>query len=155
MLYLVELEGFEGQKIEVQPATLFRGSKLLVNGKSAEKGKLRHHLLLHRDDGTEVIAKWKPVAFNLDVPKLQVGEQIIELVEPLPRSDWAWSALPVLLIFVGGALGAICGMFGLSTNVKIFRSQQTKPLKYLFSLLISILSIALYLLIANLLAGFA
>ena len=126
MSYLVNIEGFEGQKIEVD-SNMWTGSKLLVNGDPAPKGSKRGEMLLQRNDGQQVIATWKSQAFGFDVPQLVVDGKPISLVAPLQWYQWVWGGWPILLLFLGGALGAVAGLIGLSFNVRIFRSDWSVP----------------------------
>ena len=143
MSYEVNIEGFEGQNIEVN-VSFWTGPKLLVNGEPAQKGNKRGELILQRNDGKQVVASWKPQVLGLDVPQLIVDGKITNLVEPLKWYQLVWGGLPALLVFMGGALGAIAGMIGFSINTKIFRTEMNDILKYLASGVISVLSVIAY-----------
>ena len=151
MRYPLRLEGFEGQNLEVQPAGILAGPQLLVNGEPATKGARRGMMVLRRNDGREVVATWRPQIFGLDVPQLWLDGQRINVVEPLKWYVWVWSALPVLLVLVGGALGALTGFIGFGINTKIFRAALPGPAKVGLSVLVSVLAIGLYLVAATLL----
>jgi hypothetical protein len=58
----------------------------------------------------------------LDVPQLVVEGNVISLVEPLKWYHWAWGGLPIVLVFVGGALGGIAGFTAFAVNSRIFRA---------------------------------
>ena len=143
MSYEVNIEGFEGQNIEVN-VSFWTGPKLLVNGEPAQKGNKRGELILQRNDGKQVVASWKPQVLGLDVPQLIVDGKITNLVEPLKWYKLVWGGLPALLVFLGGALGAIAGMIGFSINTKIFRTEMNDISKYLASGVISVLSVIAY-----------
>ncbi len=153
MNYPIKLEGFEGQNIEVQPAGTFSGYKLLVNGQPAPQGPRRGQMLLRRSDGTQAIAAWKAQLLGFDVPQLVVDGKPIALEEPLKWYEGVWSGWPVLLLFVGGALGAVAGIIAFSVNTKIFRSSLGVVEKYVLTGGISVLAVMIYLIIAMLLAG--
>ena len=102
------VEGFEKQTVEVQPPGFVSSAKLYINGLEAPKGPKRGQMLLRRDDGREVMAKWKVVF--LDVPKLEVDGVVYHVVKPLKWYQWIWGGWPVTLIFVGGLLGGLCGV---------------------------------------------
>ena len=104
MIYKLNIEGCEGQNIEVE-ARFWSGPTLLVNGHPAPKGSKRGEMLLRCNDGTQVIARWKPQCMGFDVPQLVVRDKVIRLVEPLKWYQWLWSGLPIVLVFVGGAVG--------------------------------------------------
>ena len=131
MQYPVQIEGFEGQSIVVQAPGFLAGPKLLVNGQPAAKGPKRNQLSLRRNDGMEAVVQWKPRALGLDVPQLLVDGQTVEVVESLKWYEWLWSALPLVLIFSGGAIGGLLGAIGLFANIKLFRSSLSNIVKYL------------------------
>jgi hypothetical protein len=139
MRYPVRLEGFEGQTIEIQPGGLFSGPKVLVNRQPAPKGNRRLDVILRRSDGTNVVATLKHRAFGLDVPQLVVDGKTIEVARPLKWYAWVWSALPLLLVFAGGALGGVAGFFGLTINAKIFHSQMNGLVKFVLTAIVSLL----------------
>ncbi|HWQ15294.1 MAG TPA: hypothetical protein VNL77_21015 [Roseiflexaceae bacterium] len=153
MSYPLTLSGFEGQRIEVEPATMFSSPKLLVNGQPAQPGTKRGEMVLHRDDGAEVIARWKPQFLGLDVPALEVGNRTVHIVPPLKWYEWVWSALPVVLVVAGGFLGAVAGLIGLAINAKVFRSGLSAPLKYVASGAVSLAVVVVYVVFASLLLG--
>jgi len=143
MNYIVNLEGFEGQKIEVQPAGLFGSAKLFVNEVEARKGPKRGEMILTRNDGKEVVAAWRNNF--LDVPKLIVENKILNVAKPLAWYEWVWNGWPVVLLFGGGALGGFFGALAIVINLNLFRSQQTTWLKYLITGLISFSALVAYL----------
>lgn len=143
MSYRANIDGFEGQNIEVT-VSFWSGPKLLINGEPAQKGSKRGEMILQRNDGKQVIANWKQQVLGLDVPQLIVDGKTTNLVEPLKWYQLVWGGLPALLVFVGGALGAIAGMIGFSINTKIFRTEMNDVLKYLVSGAVSVLSVIAY-----------
>ncbi len=143
MRYPVHLEGFEGQTLEIQTGGLFSGPKVFVNHQPAPKGKGRE-VLLRRNDGTSVAVRLKPSGFGLDVPQLVVEGKTIRAIDPLKWYVWAWIALPILLVFVGGALGGIVGALGLTTNAKIVRSKMNGLAKFAATTAVSAFVVAAF-----------
>ena len=143
MSYIAKIEGFEYQNIEAK-VSFWSGPKLLVNGEPAPKGSKRGEMVLQRNDGKQVTARWKPQFLGLDVPQLVVGEKAIRLVEPLKWYQWIWGGWPVLLLFAGGALGAMAGMIAVAINARVFRAEMNDVLKYLVSGAVSILAVTAY-----------
>jgi hypothetical protein len=154
MPFPMQLPGFEGQTLQVQPAGLFAGPRLLVNGQPARPGLERGHLVLRRNDGREVIAAWKPQLLGLDVPRLVVDGQLVEVAPPLPWYVWLWSGLPILLILVGGALGTLAGFVAFVINMKLFRTRLPRPLQFVLTALVSLLCAAGYLVLATLIYSY-
>lgn len=143
MSYNLKIEGFEGQNMEVK-VSFWSGTKLLINGEPAPKGTKRGEMLIQRNDGKQVNASWKPQFLGLDVPQLVVDGNVVTLVEPLKWYQWVWSGWPVMLLFIGGALGAIAGMIGVTINAKVFRTEMSDVLKYVVSGVVSVLAVVAY-----------
>jgi hypothetical protein len=141
----LQLEGFEGQNIEVVPAGFFTPAKLLVDGLPAPKGKRPGENQLIRNDGRAVTVTWRPQL--LDMPKLVIDGKTIDIVKPLQWYEWAWSAVPLILILTAKAFAGIFGIIAFSINAKIFRSELNIFAKFALTLLVTILaSLAYYLL---------
>jgi len=153
MRYPVHLEGFEGQTLEIQTGGLFSGPKVFVNHQPAPKGKGRE-VLLRRNDGTSVAVTLKPSVFGLDVPQLVVEGKTIRAIDPLKWYVWAWIALPILLVFVGGALGGIVGALGLTTNAKIVRSKMNGLAKFAATAAVSAFVVAAFVAVVVALGGY-
>jgi len=143
MSYKANIEGFEGQNIEVI-VSFWSGPKLLINGNPAPKGSKRGEMMLQRNDGKQVIASWKPQVLGLDVPQLIVDGKVTNLVEPLKWYQCVLGGWPVLLVFMGGVLGAVAGMIGFIINAKIFRTKMNDVLKYVISGAVSVLAVIAY-----------
>ena len=52
MNYPINIDGFEGQTLEMKPSGMLAGPQLLVNGQPAAKGPKRGQMLLRRTDGS-------------------------------------------------------------------------------------------------------
>ncbi len=131
MLYTVALEGFEGRDIAVELAGVFSAPRILVDGEPAPKGQKAGDVVLRRNDGRESVARLRTTNFLDPVPHLIVDDHSYQLVEPLKWYQWIWGGLPIVLLFSGGALGALFGSVGVIINSRLFRSQMNPVLKYL------------------------
>ncbi len=148
MSYLANIEGFEGQKIKAT-VSFWTGAKLFVNGVPAPRGLRRGEMILQRNDGRPVYARWRPQILGLDVPQLIIDGKTINFADPLNWYQWVWSALPILLVFFGGLLGGVAGIIAFSINTGIFRSTMTGNLKYVVTGVVSILAIVIYLVVGT------
>lgn len=148
MKYKANIEGFEGQNIEVS-TSFWAGPKLLVNGERAPKGEKRNEMLLQRNDARQVVATWKPQLLGFDVPQLLLDGKTVSLVEPLKWYQWAWGGVPLLLVFAGGLLGAFVGLVAFSINARVFRSGLHEVLKYVVSGLYTFAAVIAYLFFAT------
>ena len=151
MGYKANVEGFEGQDLEVN-VSFWTGPKLLVNGQPAPKGSKRGEMLLQRNDGRQVVAIWKQQMMGFDVPQLVVDGKPVKLVEPLQWYQWLWGGWPVVLVFVGGALGAIAGVLAFTINARLFRTEMNPVLKYVVTAVVSGGAVLAYFIVALLLA---
>lgn len=155
MNYKVSIKGFEKQNIEVQSGGLLAGPKLLVAGQPAPAGTKRGEFRLRTDAGKEVVATWKPQGMGLDVPQLMVDGTLVKVVEPLPWYAWAWSVLPLFMLFVGGAIGGVLGAIAAVFNVRVFRSSMPTVARFLITAVISGVAVILYVILASLLLSAA
>lgn len=67
---------------------------------------------------------------------------------PTVKLQWfehACCGLPLVLLFVGGALGGACGGLGYGLSTAVFKKALPTPAKYVLSLLISAGACGLYL----------
>ena len=87
----------------------------------------------------------------IDTPKLLVNGKPILVVEPLKWYQIAWSGLALMLVFLGGAIGAIIGLIAFAANAKLFRSDLSPILQFLITGVITAVAIGFYLVIAILL----
>lgn len=148
MRYEVKLDGFEGKKVEVEVKGIGNPRLLIDNEPVAVEKKRKMKLI--KNDGTEVIANWKHSFFSVDpIPKLVVDGKEFQVTEPLKWYVKVWCGLPLLLVLWGGALGALCGVIGISINSKIFRSSLNTILKFLISLVVSSLAVIIFIFIAS------
>jgi hypothetical protein len=68
-----------------------------------------------------------------------------------PKLTWyqhVWLALPIFLVFVGGAIGGACGGAAWAINQSVFQKTKDPFLRYLWTGLISVAAFALYFFVA-------
>src|SRR5215469_18305402 len=129
----VQLPGTEGQNIVARIGTLTM-PKLLLNGQPLAKqnGSFR----LRSNDGLAIMLKFK--ARGLDpIPNLMVGTRMVQLAPPLEWYQWAWVGIPLVLVFIGGAIGGFCAGLALVISSRIFRMNYSDSMKYALTGLIS------------------
>src|SRR5690242_13299314 len=104
MKYALQIEGCEGQNIELDPPGFLKTASILVNGSPAPRKKPGQYLI-RRNDGQEMIAKIKPSLFY-DAPTVEVDGRTIRVLEPLAWYQYLLSVVPLVLL-IGGLLGAL------------------------------------------------
>ena len=148
MQYPVPIEGFEGRQVVIETPGIFSRTKLMIDGQPAPKGAKRGQFLLRRNDGTEVTAKLKGIFLD-PVPQVVINDgQTVRVVEPLTWYQWVWAGLPILLVFVGGALGGLLGFSATSLSARLYRSEISGLAQYVIVAAISIVAVMTYFIIA-------
>lgn len=142
------VSGFESRKVVVRSPGIFSGPKLLIDDEVV-KGSWGKYTL-RRNDGKEIAAR---VVNNFidPVPQLVVDGQTYAPIPPLPWYQLVWAGAPILLLFIGGFVGALFGAVAAYFNTYIFRSSLQPVLKYVVTAFISGAAIVLYLILAMLL----
>ena len=131
----IDAAEFQGRRLMVRTANWCRGPRLVVDG-SEVKGK-RGRFILRDNRGQEVTVRL--ISNHIDpVPKVTVGDRSLELARPLEWYEYVWMGLPILLVFQGGALGAVCGVVAIQRSAQVFRGEGSKVRKFLLSGLISV-----------------
>jgi hypothetical protein len=59
--------------------------------------------------------------------------------------EWLWIALPVALVFAGGALGALVGVLATSANTRLMRTERAAVYRYGTSALVSGAAVVVFL----------
>jgi hypothetical protein len=144
MSYPLFVPGLEHHDIEIQPSGFVRGPRLLLDGRPAPRGPKRHQYVLTRKDGSKTVVHLKPTLLDT-VPKVIVDGEQIEIIEPLSPVQLIWSGLPLIMLFIGGAIGGLLGGAAAWTNVIVFRSEMNPGEKYILTALISGLAVVLFL----------
>lgn len=143
MQHYVNAEGFEGRKLVVESAGFFSGPRLLLDGQPASKGPKRGQLLLRRNDGIDVIAQLRGVFID-PIPQVTVDGKKIVIAEPLPWYVWVWCGLPLVLLFLGGALGGGLGAVAMTINGRMFRADMHSALKFAITGAISLVTVLVF-----------
>ena len=141
----IALPGLEGQNVALRIAT-FSGAKLIVGGQLAKKQN--GSFQLRSNAGAMIAVKFKP-RFLDPIPNLLVGGETIQLTPPLAWYQYAWMAIPVVLVFLGGAIGGLCGGLAAGISSRIFRSGHSEPVKYALTGLVSAGAFITYFVVAG------
>lgn len=144
----LELNGFEGQDLILETAGMLRGARITVDGEPATKGKKRDQFVVHDNNGFKVVVQLKQTLFN-PVPTLVIDGQSIKLAKSLNALQWIWSALPIVLVFVGGAIGGAIGAGAFWINLRVFRSEMSASEQFILTGMISVIAVILYLVAAS------
>ena len=131
----IKYEAFAGRGLALRTAGFFKGPRLIIDEGEVKGNRLRFSLRDNSGHEREIRLKTN----GLDpVPKVQIGDQTIELARPLAWYEYLWMAIPIGLVFVGGGLGALFGLVAVYSSARIFRSERGTAAKYSLSALISL-----------------
>src|SRR5262245_28121658 len=144
----VSLRGFEGRNLFVRTPGALSNAQLFIDGTRAQKQGRSYNL--RDNEGRQVEIKVKQNFFD-PIPKLQIGNELVILAEPLKWYEYVWIALPLVLVALGGALGGATGGIAAYGNSRVFRSNQSTVAKYLICGFITAGSITMFLVLAGLL----
>jgi hypothetical protein len=137
----VQHPAFKSQHLSVEAASGFSGPQLLLNGEVVKRRKGLYPVV--SDSGTETLVKMK---YNLvdPIPTLIIDGQPVKLAQPLQWYVYGWSGLPLLLLFIGGALGGLVGGYATVVNGRIFRSDRGPTAKYGLSGAVTVLAVVIF-----------
>ena len=139
-------ERFEGQELVVKTAGFFKGPHLLLNGNPL-KGKRGRYSVRNKADN-EISVTLKYNWFD-PIPKVKIEDKEIELARPIKWYEYIWMGLPIILVFLGGVLGAGIGIFATWSSARIFRSDRGICSKYILSAIISIIAVIVFFILAG------
>lgn len=78
------------------------------------------------------------------LPTLEVDGTVYPVGQPIPLYTWVWIGLPLLLLIVGGAIGAAVGVVASWLNAGIFRSERSLPVRYALSAAVNLAAVGVY-----------
>jgi len=139
MEYPFEHPDFEGRTLAVRTSGFFASTILIVDGAevAGKKGKFS----LHDNQGRLRELNLK-ASFLDPVPKVVLGDTTIGLARSLTWYEYTWMGLPIILVFSGGALGALFGILAGYSSSQIFRSDRGVGAKYALSGIVSLGAVA-------------
>jgi hypothetical protein len=134
-------------RITVTDPGVFSGSKLLVDGRPAPKAGWGHYWLT-RPDGSRVKVRLAH-GFTSSIPAVVVGTLRYDVGPKLPAVLVAFALVPLGLIFVGGAIGGLCGGVAWGVNNQIARTSWPTVLKIPVMLGVAAAAFGVYLIVAG------
>lgn len=153
MTHDFQLADFPGTTFQLQTSIWTGRSRLYKDGalleQTKEKGK--PFLIPSATDADVVRAFPKPSYPDL-VPVLEINGVTHRVVEKLPWYEYVLGGLPLLLLFIGGGIGAGIGALSTYTNYGILRKQTlSKPARYAAVIGVGLAGVLVYVLLAGLL----
>ena len=142
--FRVEHKQFETKVLEIKPGGL-GAPKLILDGVVVQ-GK-RGQFSVENDLGETSIVKFG--TNYTGIPKVSIdGGAEFAVAPPLPWYAYALSAMPLVLIAFGGAIGGGLGACGAFINIGLFRSEHPLWLKILGAFIVTAIATLIYLVLA-------
>jgi hypothetical protein len=132
MDYPFTLPGHPDLNLSLRSGGVLTGAKILKDGVPLKKSKAVVSVPLA--DGSSLELKIK-VGLDMCTPKVLFAGQEIEVMPPLPGFWVAWAYLPLLLIFIGGAIGGLCGGVAAASTLSALRSNMPRPARIAIAIL--------------------
>ena len=139
---------FQQRHLALRPAGFFRGPRLLQNNGELTGKKGRYEV--QDDSGRARVVEVKG-RFLDPLPKVTVDGADYELARPLAWYEYAWMGFPIVLVFIGGAIGGGVGFAAAYSSARVFRSERSAVVKYLLTGGISIAAVVVWVVLAGLL----
>ena len=123
----------------------------MIDGIEQKKMKgLKRRYLLEDDNGSQTIVEIKSVIDP--IPTIIIDGEKISLAPPMAWYEYVLSYLPLLLIIIGGAIGAFVGIVGATINTSIIRGQGSIVARYGGTLLVTFICYLIFFVIAIMLS---
>lgn len=114
MEYPFSLPGYPQLNLCLKKGSFLGGVRVLLDG--AELKPTKRTYIIPLTDGTKVELRLK-MGMDLSLPKVLFNGELVEAAPPLPVLWILWSFAPLMLVFVGGAIG---GGVGWATSMATF-----------------------------------
>jgi hypothetical protein len=138
----IKHQGFANRGLALRVAGVFNGPQLILDGRKVRVKRL----LFSVRDNSGVPCEIRLRSNYIDpIPKVQIGDQTLELASPLAWYEYVWMSFPIILVFRGGVLGSMFGIAAVYSNARTFRSDRATAAKYALSALVSIGAVLGYL----------
>ncbi|WP_338813336.1 hypothetical protein V9L05_18400 [Bernardetia sp. Wsw4-3y2] len=129
MKYKFQLPNFPNSIFEIEKSIWTGKSKLHKDNVLVERSKEKGKPFLIPTDSGQVVKAYPRSASDF-TPTLEIDGVKHHVASKLEWFQYVLGGLPMLLVIVGGALGALIGMLGVYISYDIFR-QNSSTLSYL------------------------
>ena len=132
----IDLPNFKLNKLIVQ-GSFYGYPKLFLNNKKLKPVKknifTRKQIFNIEDDDVQVNKIILENRFLDAIPSLKINGTKVEIEKSLKWYEYLWVAIPSILFFSGGAIGAFIGLIATYTNSVLFRKFNNKFVRYLLT----------------------
>ena len=153
MKHVFELPDFPQSSFVIESSFWTGKSIIYQDGVQVEQSKEKGKPFLLKSSDGQILKAYAQNKLPEMVPELEINGIKYEIIEKLEWYQYAIGGLPILLVFVGGAIGALIGIFASINNFKIFRSEGTTLSKYVKVTGIVVLAYLAYLVLAGIISS--
>jgi len=150
MKYPFILSYFPDSKFEVEISFWTGKAKLWKDGELFERSSDQGKPFLIPNESGEVFKIYTKLSWPDFVPSLEINGTKHTIVEKLAWYQYAVASLPLILIFIGGAIGGAVGAGAAIFNLQALRSASPAYINYLKVIGITVLAFILYYIVAYL-----
>lgn len=132
----IDPAGFENRNLIICPS-YWAFPKLFLDGEKLTP--IKKNWFTRRSDYSAVSNFGKDVTITLryraldSIPLLYIDGQKFQIARPLTNWEYLWICLPIVLIFIGGIIGAILGTSAIFSNAILIRKIKNIPLRYIYT----------------------
>jgi hypothetical protein len=146
--YSLPIPGFEDKEVLIR-LSYWVGPKIFIDNnkiKPIKKNSLTKNceFILSSNYGKTVNVKFKHKFLDL-VPKVYIDGVEFEIGRQLNIWEYIWICLPLIMVFVGGALGSLIATAAVYSNSILIRKPKNKFLKYMLPGITSVAAFWFYL----------
>ncbi len=131
MKHQFHLADFPNSNFEIETSIWTGKSKLLKNNIQVEQSKEKGRPFLIPNGDNEFVKAFPKPSFPDFATTLEINGNKNYTVEKLKWFQYVLGGLPIILLFIGGALGGAIGIVGAITSYNIFRQDGSDFSKYL------------------------
>ncbi len=131
MKHHFQIPDFPNADFEIETSVLTGKSTLLKDNVQVEQSKEKGKPFLIPNGGGDLVKAYTKPAFPDSIPTLEINGTKHRIVEKLKWYQYALAALPVLLLFVGGAIGGALGAAGMVISINMFRQEGSETSNYI------------------------
>ena len=154
MTYHFSLADFPGAAFQLDTSPWTGRSALFKDGVLLEQAQEKGKPFLIPVSELDVVRAFPKPSFPDMVPILEINGAKHRVVAQLPWFEYTLGGLPVLLLFMGGALGGMIGVAGTMSSYLVFRRETlAKPIRYVAVIGIGLSCLLVYLLLAGLISN--
>ncbi|MEO6303023.1 MAG: hypothetical protein ABIP51_07605 [Bacteroidia bacterium] len=144
-----QLPDFPNSNFEIETSIWTGKSKLLKDNVLIEQSSERGKPFLIPNKNGELIKAFPKPSLPDFAPTLEINGTKHQIVEKLKWFQYVLGGLPIILLFVGGAIGGAIGALGVMLSYNAFRQEGTETSKYLKVIGFVLGSFVLYFVIAT------